>query len=81
MDIQSTLATITDLGTAWILWTLLALSVLGVAVIIERSMCYLSSRDDIDQLRDQLSALVAGAQWEHCRKLLSESPASPTPPS
>ncbi len=74
MDIQHTLASVTDLGTAWILWALVALSVLGVAVIIERGMCYFSSRDDIDSLSAELRKLIATADWESCRKLLSESP-------
>jgi biopolymer transport protein ExbB len=74
MNIETLFHRITALGTLWILWTLVALSVVGAAIIIERSACYWSSRDDIKRLSEQLGECIANGRWERLRKVLSESP-------
>jgi biopolymer transport protein ExbB len=74
MNIEAVLNGITHLGTAWILWLLVALSVAGLAIIVERAVCYWSSRDDIGALSEALLPLVRERRWGQAAKLLSESP-------
>ena len=52
------------LGAEWILWLLLALSVLSLAVIIERTLALRRGRKEIDQVADRLLSTLrdAGAQ-------------------
>lgn len=56
-DIEQIQNGITHFGTAWILWLLVALSFVGLAIIVERSVYFLNSRTDIKALTQQLSAL------------------------
>jgi biopolymer transport protein ExbB len=61
-------------GSGWVLWLLLALSVTGIAIIVERAICFLTTRDDIQGLSAELGRLVFSRQWQKAEKLLSESP-------
>ena len=56
-DIQQLQNGITHFGTAWILWLLVALSFVGLAIILERSVYFLTSRTDIKAFTEQLSAV------------------------
>ena len=51
MDIIASLNALADLGATWVMWVLVALSVLGLAVVAERAILYVTSRDDIARLR------------------------------
>jgi biopolymer transport protein ExbB len=74
MDINQALNTFTGLGARWVLWLLVALSVGAVAVIIERAVYLLTSRDDVCQLQQELRDLLARGQLERARHRLEESP-------
>lgn len=65
---------ITNFGATWVLWGLLLLSVAGLAVIVERAVCYWSTREDVLRLSGELGPLIAHGQWQKLEKLLSESP-------
>lgn len=54
MDIQERLTAFALLGATWVMWLLLALSVISVAVILERLYFFMSTRDNIDELRRRL---------------------------
>jgi biopolymer transport protein ExbB/TolQ len=54
----------------WVLYLLLALSLISVAVMIERWFFYRSHRVDADGLRTQLSALLAAGDFRGAAKLL-----------
>lgn len=54
MDIQERLTAFALLGATWVMWLLLALSVISVAVILERLYFFASTRDNIDDLRRRL---------------------------
>lgn len=54
MDIQERLTAFAMLGATWVMWLLVALSVVCLAIILERAYFLLASRDDIDKLRDDL---------------------------
>lgn len=72
--IEQALSGMTQIGTAWILWTLVALSLLGLAVILERAAYFFSSRDDIETLGNDLRQLLGEADFTRAKRRLSESP-------
>jgi biopolymer transport protein ExbB len=74
MNVISRLTAFTDFGASWILWLLISLSVIAVAVVIERAVLFSSSRDDIARLRNELRALLGRGQTDAARKKLEESP-------
>lgn len=74
MNIELIFGKIADLGATWVLWALLVLSVSGIGVIVERAVCFWTTRDDIQSLSAELARLISGGQWQKAEKLLSESP-------
>ena len=74
MDILERLTGLADYGARWILWLLLALSLVGVAVILERAVLFVSSRDDLGRLRRELRRLLAGGELAEARRKLDDSP-------
>ena len=74
MDINEVLSAFTSLGARWVLWLLVALSVAGVAVVIERALYLLTSRDDASRLQDELRALLSRGDAAQARRRLEESP-------
>ena len=61
------------LGTGWILALMLVLSIISLAVMLERAWLYWSLRDDIDALMRDLGRLLRGNDMEGARKRLEES--------
>lgn len=74
MNIELIFGKIADFGATWVLWALLALSIGGIAIIVERAVCFWTTRDDIQSLSAELSRYIASGQWQRAEKLLSESP-------
>ena len=74
MDIIDRLLTISELGSRWVLWLLLALSVAALAVVIERAVLFASSREDTARLRGELRRLLRDNDLELARRRLQESP-------
>jgi biopolymer transport protein ExbB len=74
MNIIATLNAFANLGATWVMWVLVALSVLGLAVVIERSIVYACSRDDLSRLQRQLHAALDSGEVEAARHKLDESP-------
>ncbi|HEX6764122.1 MAG TPA: MotA/TolQ/ExbB proton channel family protein [Polyangiaceae bacterium] len=66
----------TNLGAAWVMWLLLGLSVLSVAIMLERGWFYWSLRDDIARLAKELRAFLRADDMEGARKLLQASPSA-----
>lgn len=54
MSIENKLRALTTLGAGWVMWLLVALSVLVVAVALERGLVLLRTCDDVDRLRANL---------------------------
>ncbi len=73
MDITR-ITSLAQFGASWVLWLLVALSIVAVAVAIERAVLFLSSRDDIVRLRDELRALLSRGDSGAARRRLEESP-------
>lgn len=74
LGITALFSAVAELGATWILWALVALSVAGVAVIVERAVCFWTTRDDIQKLTRELTLSLAAGKREQAERLLTESP-------
>jgi biopolymer transport protein ExbB/TolQ len=74
MEIFERVNRLSSFGAGWVLWVLIALSVVGVALIIERSLYLVSSRDDLEKLIERLSYLLASGEVGAAERLLAASP-------
>ena len=73
MDIQQRLTAFALLGATWVMWLLVILSIISVAVIIERTYYILASRGDFEGLMRDLFALLQKGDLKGAAKLLQES--------
>ncbi len=73
MDIQERLTAFAMLGAAWVMWLLVLLSVLCVAIMLERAYFFLSTRDDTDGLRRDLADLHKRGDLAGAKKRLQGS--------
>jgi biopolymer transport protein ExbB len=72
MDIQERLTAFAMLGAAWVMWLLVALSVVSVAIILERIYFFAATRDDVDKLRaDLLTSLRQGKLTDALKRVQS----------
>lgn len=74
MDIQERLTAFAMLGAGWVMWFLVGLSVIGLAVILERAWTLLRSRDDLFGLREALGGRLAEDDVPGAIKRLQDSP-------
>src|SRR5436190_19511587 len=58
MHISERLLAIALLGSEWVLWLLIALSILSVAVMVERTLAMPQQTDNLDELSTKLLALL-----------------------
>jgi biopolymer transport protein ExbB len=61
------------LGTGWILMLMLLLSVISLAIMLERVWLYWSLRDDIDDLMRDMGRLLRGGDLDGARQRLEAS--------
>jgi biopolymer transport protein ExbB len=61
------------LGTGWVLWLMLVLSIISLAIMLERAWLYWSLREDIDALMRDLGRLLRGSDLEGARRRLEAS--------
>ena len=66
----------TNFGAGWVMWLLIALSVLSVAVMLERAWFYWSLRDDIGRLAKELRDKLRDEDLAGAQKLLEASPSA-----
>jgi biopolymer transport protein ExbB/TolQ len=66
----------TNFGAEWVMWLLLGLSVLSVAVMLERAWFYHSLNDDTERLSRDLRDRLRKADLEGARRLLDASPSA-----
>jgi len=74
MDIIERLLALSQFGSRWVLWLLIALSVAALAVVIERAVLFVSSHDDTGRLRAELRRLLRDNDLQLARRRLEESP-------
>ena len=63
-------------GAEWVMWLLIGLSIISVAVMLERGWFYWSLRDDLGRLAAQLRDLLRKNDYEGARKRLEQSPSA-----
>ncbi len=63
-------------GASWVLWLMLALSVVSLAVMLERAWLFWSLRDDVEALMRDLGRLLRGGDLEGARRRLEASPSA-----
>ena len=61
------------LGSSWIMYLLLFLSVFSIAAMIERVVFFRKNRGDVDALSDRLAALLQDDDVDGAEKLLAHS--------
>lgn len=71
MDIQQRLTAFAMLGATWVMWLLVVLSIISIAVILERTYYILTSREDIERLVRELLRLLEKGDLEGAKKRMS----------
>jgi biopolymer transport protein ExbB/TolQ len=63
----------TNFGAGWVMWLLLVLSVISVAIMLERGWFYWSLRDDIGRLAHKLREALRAGDLDAARKSMEQS--------
>src|SRR5687767_10369673 len=74
MDIAEKMNAVSTYGSRWILWLLVALSLLAITIVIERAIVLISSRDDIARLRREIRQLLTLNRFSDAHRQLQASP-------
>ena len=77
MDIVESLLKIALLGSSWVLYLLLVLSVVSIGAILERTWFFRKHADDQKRLRKNVSAALLAGKYEDVKTLLDKSPSFP----
>lgn len=62
------------LGAEWVMWLLIFLSVLSVALMLERTVLYRKMEDDLEKLAEDLRELLRSGDMEGAKARLARSP-------
>jgi biopolymer transport protein ExbB len=73
MDIQERLTAFAMLGATWVMWLLVGLSVICLAIILERIYFYAATRDNVDKLRLDLLSNLRGGKIAEAHKRMQQS--------
>ncbi len=73
MDIQERLTAFAMLGAGWVMWLLVVLSVISLAIILERLYYLVASRDDGKRLQSELRLHLAEGNLAAATKAMSSS--------
>jgi biopolymer transport protein ExbB len=63
----------TNFGAAWVMWLLIILSVISVAIMLERAWFYLSLRDDLPALAERFRGALRDGDFGKAQKTLDAS--------
>ncbi len=74
MDLQSRLTNVALHGADWVMWLLIALSIIGLAIAIERAIALVRSRDNITSLREDMLRHVRRGELAAAKARLDRSP-------
>jgi biopolymer transport protein ExbB/TolQ len=66
----------TNFGAEWVMWLLLGLSVISVAIMLERAWFYHSLKDDTEKLARDLRDRLRKSDMDGARRLLDASPSA-----
>jgi biopolymer transport protein ExbB/biopolymer transport protein TolQ len=70
VDIIKTLLKLALLGSQWVMWLLMGLSVLSIGAMVERALFFRSAEKDVDELGDKLCDLVERGDQEGAQSFL-----------
>jgi biopolymer transport protein ExbB len=73
-DIVHKLLGITMLGTEWVLWLLIVLSIVSLAIIIERVMFFHKMKMDMALFTDNITKSLESKDWVGLQKICEASP-------
>jgi biopolymer transport protein ExbB len=74
MDLQHLFTSLALQGATWVMWLLIVLSVLGLAVALERGLTAYATRDDGERLRAELSKHLRQGDLAAAARRLERSP-------
>jgi len=63
-------------GAGWVLWLMLVLSVVSLAIMLERAWLFWSLRDDVEALMRELGRLLRAGDLDGARRRLEASPSA-----
>jgi biopolymer transport protein ExbB len=66
----------TNFGASWVMWLLLMLSVVSVAIMLERGWFFYSLRDDLASLARSLTDYLRRGEVSEAKRLLENSPSA-----
>jgi biopolymer transport protein ExbB len=66
----------TNFGAGWVMWLMIVLSVVSVAIMLERGWFYWSLRDDIGKLAQKLREDLRRGDYDAARTALERSPSA-----
>src|SRR3954469_22020830 len=66
----------TNFGAGWVMWLIIVLSVVSVAIMLERGWFYWSLRDDIGKLAQKLREDLRRGDYDAARTALERSPSA-----
>jgi biopolymer transport protein ExbB/TolQ len=73
VDIQERLTAFAMLGAEWVMWLLVVLSVICVAIVLERAYYLIAARDDVQALKAELLKRLRSNDVEGAKKRLKQS--------
>ena len=73
MDIQERLTAFAMLGATWVMWLLVLLSIVSLAIVLERAYFFFATGDDVVRVKRELLGLLGKKDVEGARKLLTAS--------
>jgi biopolymer transport protein ExbB len=65
-----------NFGASWVMWLLIMLSIISVAIMLERAWFYWSLRDDLAGLATQLRELLRNGDLEGAKQRMQKSPSA-----
>jgi biopolymer transport protein ExbB len=71
--VERTKGLMLGVGAEWVMWLLLGLSVISVAIMIERGLVLARANGDIGQMRQRLAAALFEGRMEDARSVLQVS--------
>ncbi len=66
----------TNFGAGWVMWLLIGLSVVSVAIMLERAWFYFSLRDDVPGLATKLRQQLRDGDLDGAREAMQKSPSA-----
>ncbi len=74
MNVEAVFKGLVGLGATWVLWLLVGLSVVAVAVILERIVFFWSTKASSEKLRLQVTRGLSRKELDRVKRSLDESP-------